>query len=150
MNEALSTHLNRIAAYLSYGYDAHRKTANDLRIGYSPKPDISYIAKAGEIDVSTFELFKAHFQMWMEREDSFLKSITAAIGLMRDEDIDVYNKLCNLAVFVKNERIRAKWVLDGLAWMDWNRHHIAVESKWLHDYFEKDWKPGEPIDFNIG
>jgi len=183
MNELLTPHLNRISAYLAFGFDAHRKTANDLRsmpklrgyarwhdgeseedaliqlgldkllrdnIGFSPKPDAQYIAGARNIDVTTFEGFKAHFPAWIEREELFLKSIMEAINLMRDEDVEIYNELCKLAGFVKNEKTRAKWVYDGLAWMDWNKHHIAVESKWLHDYFTDVWKSGTPIDFNVG
>ena len=176
--------LNKIAAYLSYGFDWHRKVANELRrlpkrrgyarwhddgeaeedarcrmkldkilrdqLGYTPAPDMAWVAKGSQASITDEAGFKAHFTEWIEREDGFLQVITSAIGLMRDEDVAVYNELCKLSAFVKNEKVRAQWVYDGLVFVGWEPHHIAVESKWLHDYFTDVWKPGDPIDFNIG
>ncbi|MCL2002755.1 MAG: hypothetical protein FWG72_01980 [Oscillospiraceae bacterium] len=120
------------------------------QLGYAPKPDMAWVATASAASIKDLDGFKAHFAEWTEREGKFLATITSAIDKMRTEDISVYNELCNLSTFVKNEKIRAEWVYNGLVFVGWEPHHIAVESKWLHDYFEKVWKPGDPIDFNIG
>jgi hypothetical protein len=183
MNEPLKTSINQIAAYLSYGFDAHRKLANELRglpkrrgyarwheaeaeedalyrlsfdklvrdnIGYTPAVDANYVATAAGIQVPDETAFQRHFTDWIAREDKFLTAIMAGINAARDEDVALYNLLCNMAGMVKNERIRAKWVYDGLVYVGWQPHHIAVESLVLHEYFEHKWKPGEPIDFNVG
>ena len=122
------------------------------QLGFKPDTEGSrdWIAKATAVSIEDVAGFKAHFIEWIEREGKFLTVITSAIDLMRSEDIELYNELCKLSAFTKNERIRAKWVYDGLEFVKWEPHHIAVESKWLHDYFTDIWKPGEPIDFNIG
>ena len=40
-------------------------------------------------------------------------------------------------------------VYSSLDFAEWHGHDITVKSKWLHDYFEKEYASGM-IDFNIG
>lgn len=118
-------------------------------IKYAPVIDTAFANKAETFMVSDLEMFKQHFVIWMAREKAFVDSINAAIVLARAEDMEIYNCLCDLAAEVKNEMLRAEWVNASLIDTNWSAHDIRVVSKWLHAYFEFDYKGGT-IDFNIG
>lgn len=119
-------------------------------LDYTPTIDTAYVSRAESYMIQNLEGFKQHFKAWMDREDKFLKSITAAIDLMRREDIEVYNFLCCLSKEVKNEVVRAEWLLMSLEDTKWEPHDVKVTSKWLHDYFECIYKHDGMIDWNIG
>lgn len=116
---------------------------------YAPAIDTAYVSKAEMYTISDMAGFKQHFQSWIARETAFLASVNAAIEHARDADMELYHCLCSLAKEVKNEAMRAEWVYMGLEETQWSAHDTRVVSKWLHDYFECEYKGGE-IDFNIG
>lgn len=116
-------------------------------LNYSPVVDGSLIVRAESYAIQGLEGFKQHFRVWTEREKTFLKSITAAIDLMRTEDIEIYQYLCALSKEVKCESIRAEWIYMSLEDVAWQPHHMAIVSKYLHEQAEAN--PGS-MDFNIG
>lgn len=116
---------------------------------HSPTVDTAYVSRAESYAINGLEGFKQHFKAWVDREGTFLKSITTAIDLVRAEDIEIYSCLCCLSKEVKNEKIRAEWLYMGLEDAGWSGHDIRVVSKWLHDYFECKYDGGI-IDYNIG
>lgn len=135
------------------GYDQCEHTKLDKLIRdnlkYAPAVDMSYVSKAESYTVSDNAGFKQHFQIWITREQNFLASINAAIALAGQEDMQIYQCLCALAKEVKNEALRAEWIHAGFEDTAWEGHDIRVVSRWLHEYFEKEYSGGT-IDFNIG
>lgn len=116
---------------------------------YAPNIDSAHRTKAEHVTMEGISCFKEHFKLWKEREEVLLEALTAAIPLMRDENIQLYEELCELKKEVQNEIFRLECVYNNLEFAGWMGHDISVKSKWLHDYFECDYSGGL-IDFNIG
>lgn len=92
---------------------------------------------------------KTHHNDWIDREEHLIKALNEAIEMSRKVDMQLYKKLCEIIDEVQNEKMRVKMILSNLNLTNWNGHDVSVKSKWLHDYFEKDYD-GKCIDFNIG
>lgn len=101
-----------------------------------------YISKAEIYAITDLETFKKHFEIWVEREQMLISSLNAAIGYAGAEDMEIYQCLCSLVKEVKNECLRAEWVYKSLIDTNWEPHDVKVTSKWLHDYFECEYKGG--------
>lgn len=114
---------------------------------YTPIIDTNYVSKAELYTITTFEDFKKHFDTWMDREKIFKDITNRAISLIRDEDMTLYQEFCNMAKELKIEYMRAEWIKLSLLDCDWEKHHCAVVSKWLHEQAESN--PGD-WNFNIG
>jgi len=93
--------------------------------------------------------FQAHFRLWAQRENELVHEITEAISPMRDINVAIYKALLELKEEVQNEIFRAEHAFNSFTLANWEGHDITVKSKWIHDYFEKEYDGG-CIDFNIG
>lgn len=105
-------------------------------LGHAPVIDMQEVAKAEGYTVDSFEGFKNHFKVWSKREKEYADTLNMAIDSVRDKDIDLYHKFCEMAKDVKIEAMRAEWIHDSLADCEWGKHHCAVVSKWLHEQAE--------------
>lgn len=114
---------------------------------YAPVADTAYVAKADNYTISSLDDFKNHFKVWMDREKIFIEAITEAINLVRDVDLELYQMFICMGKELKCECSRAEWIMLSLADVEWQPHHMAVVSKWLHEQAEA--CPGS-LDFNIG
>ena len=92
---------------------------------------------------------KAHHDTWIEREKRFCDIIKQAMKMAATFDGNLYSVLLCLQKEVENEIFRVGIVAYNLWIAGYEGHHIIVVSKWLHEYFEKEYSEG-PIDFNIG
>lgn len=116
-------------------------------MGHEAMIDIGMVQQAEAYKINSFEDFKNHFQVWLKREKDYLKCINDAIMAIRDKDMELYCKFCELAKDVKMEIMRSGWLHDSLADVNWDKHHCAVVSKWLHEQAEHE--PGD-WNWNIG
>lgn len=134
-------------------YDAKERVCLEKlfrdKLGYAPMVDMASVDKAYKYTMTGPQDFKNHFQIWIDREKKFIECLDAAIAQAGMVDMELYKKLCCLVDEVQNEAMRAKMVHDRLELSGWNGHDIGVVSKWLHEYFEKEYDGGK-IDFNIG
>lgn len=138
------THYEEGKSDAKLNFDLLKVIRDNLK--YSPMVDMNYVVKAEMYTISTFEEFKQHFGAWIRREQTFLRSISSAIEQVRNEDMNVYSMLCALSKEVKEESIRAEWIMLSLEDDNWGKHHCAVVSKWLHEQCEAGLWP----DINIG
>lgn len=118
-------------------------------IKYSPVVDSTIVANAEKLVMASPADFKAHFNYWLERENKLIMALNAAINESRAINIELYEKLCGIQKEVQNEAMRIEMVYGRFDFAGWNGHDIGVCSKWLHEYFEKEYDGG-CIDFNIG
>lgn len=119
------------------------------KLGYYPNIDYHQLAKADTYTINNHADFKHHFMIWLEHEDDVINKLTKALTLSMI-DVELYNKIIKMIKCVQNEKFRAKIVYKSLDFAGWSAHDISVKSKWLHKYFEHDYKRGHDIDFNIG
>lgn len=117
---------------------------------YLPEVDMSKAMEAERMKMQSLNDFKSHFIDWVDRETQAIVVLNKCIEHSRIVDMNMYHCLCKLQCEIQNEATRAEWAYDSLDFVGWNQHDISIKSKWLHDYFEFDYKCGEPIDFNIG
>lgn len=134
-------------------YDGQERCAlNKLmcdKLDYAPDVDMGMVDKAIKYTMSSAADFKVHHQVWLDREEHFILCLNNAIKLSPEFDMELYRKLCCMVDEVQNEAMRVKLVVMRLDLAGWNGHDIGVCSKWLHEYFEKEYSGGV-IDINIG
>ena len=116
---------------------------------HAPAIDSTTRAKSEEVTMEGLKCFQAHFNIWLDREKQLCHEVTLAIGHMREVNITIYRTLLDLKEEVQNEMFRLEHAFNSFQFAGWEGHDITVKSKWIHDYFEKDYDGG-CIDFNIG
>lgn len=116
------------------------------------RPIIAYgeVDKAQRFEISTMDDFKDHLHDWIEREERFVEALDFVVTKIGTVNMELYQKVCEIVKEVQNEKFRAELVYNSFKFTKWNEHDISVKSKWIHDYFTDVYKPGDPIDFNIG
>jgi hypothetical protein len=173
VNEAF----NDIATYLTDGYIWHKRMANMIRKagirGVARWHDCEACGDAKELEclekilgdrfgfytvavlmpesvTANFTDLKTHFAAWVQREQRLIDALNYAINEMRDTDACLYDKLFCMFHEVQDEVIKVKLVERRLEFAGWNAHDVGICSMIIHKYFEKDYKQGEDINFNLG
>lgn len=120
------------------------------RLNFKAKIAYPRVERSQNFEIRNIEEFAKHFHVWIDRENEFLKALNFAVSKSGAVDMSLYQCLCKLTKEVQDEAMRARMVYDSMDFAGWNPHDISVKSKWIHEYFEHDYKPGEDINFNIG
>jgi len=94
--------------------------------------------------------FQAHFKMWWDREQELVGALNAAIAEAAQVNVCLYKELLCILTEVQDEQMRLEMCYNSLEFGGFHPHDVSVKSKWLHDYFEHEYKNGQPINFNIG
>ena len=128
-------------------YDLKRILTDKLH--YNAVIDYNNVAQSESYSVATNADFKKHFTTWIKNKQDLSDKIQ---GFMPHAMIDMqlYKKMLDILHNVQNSIFRANQVVKSFEFGGWNAHDISVKSKWLHHYFEENWKFGDVIDFNIG
>lgn len=119
------------------------------KMGYAPKVNYQHLEKADMYTIATHTDFKRHFMIWIDHEKEFIKLLLETLPHTM-VDMELYEKVAKLTKSVQDEKFRVELVKNSFEFVGWNPHDISVKSKWLHDYFENEWKIGDEVDFNIG
>lgn len=134
-------------------YDAKERYCLDKlirdKLNYAPHIDVDMIDKALNYSMSSMADFKGHHNIWIDREESFIKCLNKGIKLSSEFDMELYGKLCCLINEVQNEAMRVKMVMMRMDIGGWSGHDIGICSMILHEYFECKYDGGA-IDFNLG
>lgn len=120
------------------------------KLWYTPKLDVTKLDKPSKDTLSGIKDLNTHHKVWIEREEKLIHCLNYAIHEAREKDIELYKKLMCLQEEVQNEKMRVELIMGRLSLKPDDGHDIGVISKCLHEYFEHEYKQGEPIDFNVG
>lgn len=119
------------------------------KLSFAPEIDMAMVDHASKYIMNGAADFKTHHKLWIEREERLIECLNKAIELSRSVDMELYKELCCLLDEVQNEAMRVRLAHSSLDLGGWNGHDISVKSKWIHEYFEKEYSGGK-IDLNIG
>lgn len=118
-------------------------------VKFIPTLNTTSLAKAYNYTLADFEAFKKHHTDWIEREERFIVALQVTRAAVIDVNFELYEKICKMLPEVQNETMRVDWVHGSCTMTNWEPHDVKVTSRWLHEYFEHEYKGGK-IDFNIG
>lgn len=114
---------------------------------FTPTVDMSDAMRSEMLKMSSANDFKAHFAVWLQREQKLIDALNIAINESRLVNMELYHKLCKIQEEVQSEVTRADIVYRRLDFASWNAHDIGVVSMLIHKHYED--HPGSN-DFNIG
>jgi len=107
------------------------------KLGYAPVVDVSKLANEVNASFSNVSELPAILQKWIDREKEFAKTLTQAMRLAAEIDVEIYRELIELTNEVQTEAFRVKLCGMRLELAGWNGHDIAIVSKLLHHHFEE-------------
>lgn len=119
------------------------------KLMFTPEIDNKMVERANNYMISNMGEFKSHHKHWVDREESLIMALNIAIRKAGSVDMELYQELCCIIKEVQNEVMRVKMTYARLDMGGWTGQDIGVCSKWIHDYFDKEYD-GEDINFNIG
>lgn len=102
------------------------------------------------LPIKNIDDFRLHHIEWLEREEDFADAINFAIEKIDASNAKLKKWLELLVDEVQSEIELVKYAYTSLKFGDWMGHDISVKSKWMVDYFKKEYKEKQPIKFNIG
>ena len=119
------------------------------KLGYAPTPDVSGAVRSASMALSGVGELPAHLQSWQNREKAFAATLTKAMRMAAEIDIDIYKELIALTGEVQGEAMRVRLCGARLELAQWSSHDIGIVSMILHKHFEE--HPDDKyINVNLG
>lgn len=134
----------------------HKKCLDKLtkmlqsKMDFSPELNLERLKKINQFEINNLDDFIRHHSEWVEREERFNEALRPSLKASKKINRELHEQLEKLEEEAQHQVYLVKKVYKRIKFAGFMPHDIGVCSKWMEDYFDYEYNPGDKIKFNIG
>lgn len=134
----------------------HKKCLDKLtgllqdKLEFAPQLDLKRLESIDKFQINNLKDFVNHHHEWIEREENFNEILKPSLKASKKVNRELHKQLEKLEEEAQSQIFLVKNTYKRIKFAEFMPHDIAVCSKWIQDYFDYEYCPGDKICFNIG